>query len=210
MGIVSDGCTLNRTCHNEYTYYYIIWICLDTYAATTGSSAWAPCTDNQVSAPGSSSCTYWGNSLLNTGEECDDGNMVSGDGWSKLWAKETGFTCTAPDTSNPSIWTTVCGDGIKVAGKEKCDDKNTAPDDGWSANWIIEYGMKWVGGDLTKPDVWSVFCGDGIVFKDEQWDDGNVADGDGWSSSWKKEDGFSCSRNSGDPSDFWTEIWGDG
>jgi cysteine-rich repeat protein len=56
-----------------------------------------------------------GNGVVEPGEQCDDGNTVSGDGCSATCQNEV-----------------VCGDGV-VEGDEECDDGNTVSGDGCSA-----------------------------------------------------------------------------
>ena len=58
-----------------------------------------------------------GNGIVETGEDCDDGNTASGDGCSASCESESG---------------PVCGNGA-VEGTEECDDGNTANGDGCSA-----------------------------------------------------------------------------
>ncbi len=58
-------------------------------------------------------------------EACDDGNMTAGDGCSTLCATELGYTCTG----QPSVCTSICGDGVKASG-EACDDGNNVSGDG--------------------------------------------------------------------------------
>ena len=55
-----------------------------------------------------------GNKVVNTDEECDDGNTVNGDG------------CNASCRKN------VCGDGVVHKGKEQCDENNQKDGDGCS------------------------------------------------------------------------------
>jgi cysteine-rich repeat protein len=60
-----------------------------------------------------------GNGLLDTGESCDDGNTVAGDGCSDTCTAESGFTC---DASEPSI----CTDDDECAlGTDNCDANAT-------------------------------------------------------------------------------------
>ncbi len=100
------------------------------------SAAPLPCTPNHMGAlyfdKGSKSLRYcdgsvWrtladtcGNGILESNEQCDDGNNLDGDGCSK--------TCQ-----------TVCGDGKKV-GAEECDDGNKVDDDACSNACIAAYG----------------------------------------------------------------------
>jgi len=58
-----------------------------------------------------------GNGVLNSGEECDDSNILNGDGCSDTCQEETGYLCLGA----PSVCTPVCGDGL-IIGTEQCDD----------------------------------------------------------------------------------------
>jgi cysteine-rich repeat protein len=75
-----------------------------------------------------------GNSVVEPGEGCDDGNDIAGDG--------CGPTCQLePSISgwpNPVVAVT-CGDGIKT-GSEECDDGNTTDGDGCSSTCKKEPG----------------------------------------------------------------------
>jgi len=95
-----------------------------------------------------------GNGAVEAGEQCDDGNTVSGDGCSA--------TC---QTEAPAP---RCGDGTVDAG-EQCDDGNTVSGDGCSATCQNE---------VAPPQ-----CGNGTVDAGEQCDDGNTAGGDGCSAT---------------------------
>ena len=55
-----------------------------------------------------------GNGAINVGEQCDDGNVIGGDG------------CT------PQCKFNVCGDGVVLKAKEECDDGNKQNGDGCS------------------------------------------------------------------------------
>ena len=67
-----------------------------------------------------------GNAILETGETCDDGNTVSGDGCSATCQIEGGGGA-------------ICGNGVWETG-ETCDDGNTVSGDGCSATCQIESG----------------------------------------------------------------------
>src|SRR6185436_13302175 len=73
-----------------------------------------------------------GDGVLQTGEECDDGNATPGDGCSGLCTIEPGYTCPTP--GQPCIYTVtqVCGNG-QIEGQEQCDDGNKNDGDGCSA-----------------------------------------------------------------------------
>jgi len=62
-----------------------------------------------------------GNTVVESGEECDDGNVVDGDGCSALCAVEH-----------------ICGNGV-VTGTEQCDDGNVLDADGCSSACAIEH-----------------------------------------------------------------------
>ncbi len=92
-----------------------------------------------------------GNGILESNEQCDDGNNTDGDGCSASCETEV-----AP----------YCGDGIVEEG-EQCDDGNNNDGDGCNSQCTVEE---------VEP-----FCGDNNLDEGEQCDDGNNNDGDGCS-----------------------------
>jgi len=127
-----------------------------------------------------------GDGILDPGEQCDDGNLVSGNG------------CDA--TCAPS----ACGNGV-VAGGEECDDGNTAGGDGCSAtcfvercaNGVLDVGEQCDDGNIVSGDGCDVSCpptgcGSGFVTAGEQCDDGNTSAGDGCSAACATEPCWSC------------------
>lgn len=76
-----------------------------------------------------------GDGIVTSAELCDDGNLNPGDGCNDQCTVEVGWQCTRDD---PSVCTTVCGDGIFVEGHEACDDGNLSDDDGCSALCDVE------------------------------------------------------------------------
>jgi cysteine-rich repeat protein len=64
-----------------------------------------------------------GNGILETGEQCDDGNVVNGDGCSSVCVLEVA---------------NICGDGVLNASSEQCDDGNVVNGDGCSSVCAIE------------------------------------------------------------------------
>lgn len=88
--------------------------------------------------------------IVQDNEECDDGNMIAGDGCSSC-AVETGFTCT---TASPSVCTlivSVCGNG-KRDSSENCDNGiNTAVSGCFGC--IVVPGFKCEGGTTTSADL---------------------------------------------------------
>jgi cysteine-rich repeat protein len=73
-----------------------------------------------------------GNGTLEGNEECDDGNLIDGDGCQA--------NCRLPR---------ICGDGI-LTGLEECDDGNLLGGDGCTAGCIIEDATCPVAGDVTS------------------------------------------------------------
>jgi cysteine-rich repeat protein len=80
-----------------------------------------------------------GNGILETGEECDDGNTTNGDG------------CSA----QCKIEAAACGNGVLEAG-EQCDDGNTTSGDGCSATCQTEF----CGDGIVQPGLGEE-CDDG-------------------------------------------------
>jgi len=86
---------------------------------------------------GKSVCrSYCGDGIKAANEECDDGNVVGGDGCSAMCKIEHGYTCTLNyedekciNGTCTSICFATCGDGI-VAQEEECDDGNSFQGDG--------------------------------------------------------------------------------
>ncbi len=121
-----------------------------------------------------SGCSTCGDGKVETGEECDDGNDLGGDGCAEDCTlepvcgngiQERGEACDDGDNSDCDGCSTdcfeeFCGDG-KTCPNEQCDDGNVTNGDGCNA-------------DCTLP-----FCGNEIKDPDEECDDGNNVDGDG-------------------------------
>lgn len=153
---------------------------------------------------GASVPSICGNGYLESGEECDDGNVVSNDDCSSACKIE----------SDPLLPTAVCGNGAIEIG-EQCDDGNTSNNDGCSSacqteivlppvcgNGVVELGEQCDAGvnngsacsaiygqtctyclaNCQGQVVTGPFCGDSIKQDQEQCDDGNVVNNDGCSS----------------------------
>ncbi|MEY4544198.1 MAG: hypothetical protein RL685_393 [Pseudomonadota bacterium] len=143
-----------------------------------------------------------GNSVQETGEECDDGNTFEADGCSGGCEREVcgngrldpGEYCEPPNTAvcNARCIPQLerCGDR-KISAGEACDDGNTTDGDGCSARCALEAcgnGTLDVGEDCEPPGTKicdasckriSRFCGNRTVEAPEECDDGNVLPGDG-------------------------------
>ena len=148
-----------------------------------------------------------GNGIVTAGEQCDDGNLVDGDGCQhdcRLPACGNGILDVGEecddgnaldgDGCDRNCQTTRCGNGVAAAGEE-CDDGNAINDDGCGNDCRIAASPR---------------CGDGVVASSEGCDDGDLIDGDG------------CDRNctitgcgngivtAGEECDDWSRVGGDG
>jgi len=102
------------------------------------------------------------NNIVDSGESCDDGDLIIGDGCSNC-AIEDGWDCTTiilGGVARTVSCELLCGNGNPDPG-EACDDDNTMSGDGCDANCTL------------------TACGNGIVTAGEACDDGNNIDGDG-------------------------------
>ena len=150
-----------------------------------------------------------GNGVTTSGEQCDDGDLQSGDGCDS--------NCTP----------TGCGNGIATAG-EGCDDGNptntdaclitcalatcgdgfvrsdTAPNacrsnclDAHCGDDVVDGGEdcddgNTVGGDACPAACVQPTCGDGVVSDGEQCDDGDASGGDGCGATCLIEAAYGC------------------
>ncbi len=159
-----------------------------------------------------------GNRQTELGEQCDDGNVIPGDGCSDFCQLEG----------------SLCGNNIlEPQDGEQCDDGNTANGDGCSDQCVLENpelcpnnvvnpGEQCDDGNTTLGDGCDAFCqrdldhcGNNLIEPqfDEQCDDGNTANGDGCSLSCQLEDPGACgngTENPGETCDDGNRINGDG
>ncbi len=148
----------------------------------TGGSGGKPVINNVDPTPNTPGC---GNGKDDgEGEECDDSNLMGGDGCNGACRIEADWACPklGPCTAD------ACGNG-SLASFEICDDGNVDPGDGCSADCsTIEDGWQCrVPGRRCVP-----LCGDGKLTATEKCDDANVANGDGCSATCLVEAGATC------------------
>jgi cysteine-rich repeat protein len=170
-------------------------------------------------------------------EECDDGNLLAGDGCrSDCTAEVCGDLILDPqeqcddgnvisgDGCQANCALPICSDGVVDPGQgEECDDGNLAGGDGCSDTCHVEVcgngtvdpaeqcddGNATVG-DGCRPDCTQELCGDGLLDPQEQCDDANNTPGDGCRANCTIE---RCGDNSLDPQeqcDDGNVISGDG
>ncbi len=133
--------------------------------------------------------TGCGDSAIQPGEVCDDGNNQPGDGCSAdCKTVEQDYAC--PDPGEACVSTVDCGDGI-VSGQETCDDGDAIAGDGCSDDCQVEPG--WQCNSPGHPCV-AAACGDGIIAGNEDCEDGGVppVSGDGCSDTCQRETGYAC------------------
>ncbi len=170
--VVADS---NSTNDNEYISFFVGNDPGDYLLEVYGFQGATNRYSMQVNDPGNAFC---GNGTLDPGEQCDDGNLVGGDGCSPVCTTEA-----------------VCGNGI-VEFPEQCDDGNNLPGDGCSASCTaeadcgdgtVQLGEECDDGNFVDTDSCTstcrdARCGDGITWAGvEQCDDGNLTGGDGCS-----------------------------
>jgi cysteine-rich repeat protein len=148
--------------------------------------------------------TVCGDGVISGREECDDGNLVSGDGCDANCTitrcgngiVTTGEQCDDGNRFNGdgcdnNCTVTACGNGVVSAGEE-CDDGNRTDGDGCDTNCtitrcgngVVSAGEECDDGNLINGDGCDQGClveqcGNGRVEGNEECDDGNVIDGDG-------------------------------
>jgi cysteine-rich repeat protein len=136
-------------------------------------SPWSGCSSSCLAAGSTSDVAQCGDGKANKaeGEECDDGDLIDGNGCSK--------NCLLEGTASPT-----CGNGSSLDTGEACDKYSGSFPPGCKDPAINE---------TTRPDLngkGCVFlgatlgnstCGDGLIGDGEACDDSNKANGDGCS-----------------------------
>ena len=80
--------------------------------------------------------------------ECDDGNLLNGDGCDVNCVIEGGYACSHPNNGRDTCYE-ICGDGVNL-GFFPCDDGNFINGDGCSSTCQIETCWTCNGGSPTS------------------------------------------------------------
>jgi cysteine-rich repeat protein len=155
--------------------------CSPTCQQETGFTCTGP-------ANGLSTCTggFCGNSVVNSGEQCDTGGVntagcdsnctfpACGDG---LFNSAAGEACDAAAlptaTCNTNCTVSACGDGRRnpnAGANEACDDGNTVAGDGCSATCQVESGFTCTSVANVLSSCSGAACNNGVVNTGEQCD----------------------------------------
>jgi cysteine-rich repeat protein len=102
-----------------------------------------------------------GDGVVDSGEDCDDGNLLAGDGCEPHCV----FSCRLSEE---------CDDGEECNGEERCTGHACAPGTPLANGTACGDGLICLRGACVAGG-----CGDGTVAGDEQCDDANDLDGDG-------------------------------
>ncbi len=151
--------------------------------------------DNLIGADCTPLCknNICGDGYLWAGEEnCDDSNLIGGDGCASDCMIESGYECSRVAGQKSVCTLGICGNGIIAANTEFCDDSNLIGGDGCSVTCQVEPGYYC----SNEPSV-CYQCGNGIIDSGEQCDDGNNIGGDGCNGICLIQNNYVCS---GEPS----------
>ena len=135
-----------------------------------------------------------GDGINNQGgiEECDDGNVLPGDGCNGACKVEKNWSCPPAGKCTRLV---ICGDK-QVGPGEVCDDGNTKDNDGCNSTCTVQDpAFTCIPGE---PCVRTSECGNKRIEAGEDCEDGNTTSGDGCSSSCQLEGGWVC-PNPGQP-----------
>ena len=92
---------------------------------------------------------------ITSNEQCEDGNISDGDGWSSNCQIEVGWTCTNNYEMTSSTCNPICGDGKRLSN-EAWDDGDSSDNKGWKPDCSGSMeGWNWSGGNSSTADIWS-------------------------------------------------------
>jgi fibro-slime domain-containing protein len=165
-----------------------------TIVSSSGGTTGLVCNSTSTAGCKAQAPEGCGDGINNQGgiEECDDGNVLPGDGCNGNCKVEPNWTCPK---AGPCTRKIVCGDSVIGAG-EVCDDGNTKDGDGCNSTCTVQDpAFSCVAGQLC---VRVSQCGNKRIEPGEDCDDGNTKAGDGCDSACHLEGGWVC-PNPGQP-----------
>jgi len=186
VGESADGITVYTLASDGgFPPHVLIWAHTpDVQQTTCGLATWTSVWDYGSGAPDaqpfdhvfifpSSTPAVCGNNVIETGENCDDGDAQGGDGCSATCQQETGWTCTG----QPSFCSENCGD-TQIVGNEVCDGSNHGPHDcttigqGFTGGTLACNGTcdGWITTSCTAPQD----CGNSSINPGEDCDGANL------------------------------------
>jgi len=127
-------------------------------------------------------------SCVESGEQCDDGYTISGDGCSNICLLDTRTAVEGCD----DICLQTCGNGAMDDTQEQCDDANIISGDGCSTHCQVELGYACIEVPSQCYLEEDAICGNGAIEGNEQCDDGNVYGQDGCDEDCQIEQGYAC------------------
>jgi len=119
-----------------------------------------------------------GNGIIEFNEQCDDGNLVSGDGCSATCGIEYSPGGPSGGGAPSYIPPAVCSNGVLESG-EDCDDGNLINNDGCDRTCKREIPSDEIPEEEIIEEVVPGICGNKIVETGEDCDDGNLINRDG-------------------------------
>ncbi len=156
--------------------------------ASTGGTTGLVCNSTSTAGCKAQAPEGCGDGINNQGgiEQCDDGNVLPGDGCNGNCKVEPHWSCPPAGACTRNV---VCGDGTIGAG-EVCDDGNTLDGDGCDSTCAVQDpAYTCVAG---QPCVRTSQCGNKRIEPGEDCDDGNTDKADGCDSSCHLEGGWVC------------------
>src|SRR3989344_1437480 len=184
-----------------------------TCAADVTCASGTQCCSNDGTCRALCTDATCGNTVIDAGEECDDGNVADDDGCNAVCKLEycgdsacnNGETCSScPGDCTQNCGDAECGNGIVDLGEQcdyyrlnttTCDADCTFPacPDG-NVNHLVGEECddgNMINSDYCRNDCKSTYCGDGILSSlegFEECDDGNRTDGDGCNQHCEEEE----------------------
>ena len=154
-----------------------LWTTIFLLSSCAGSgSRPLPPSDGSVDGAGDAAATSCGDKLVADSEECDDGNLLDGDGCSSGCTIEKGWSCSG----EPSVCSNLCGTGTKDPGEE-CDGSDVGGQTCASIDQGFDSGILKCSAScrFDTTGCTSPGCGNGTKDPGEECDDGNQSNQDG-------------------------------